>query len=104
MMLLKNEIIPGFNTYFTSNSDNRFELLASLLDEESGRKVDVYSDMPGIQVYTGDYLFEPFYPFAGVALEAQLYPDTPTHPSFPSCIVEQNKEVQHSIKFCFSIE
>ena len=44
------------------------------------RTLCVYTDAPGLQVYTGDYL-----PLkrGGVALEAQNYPDSPHHPHFP---------------------
>lgn len=45
------------------------------------RTLRVLTDAPGLQVYTGDYL--PL-PRAGVALEAQNYPDSPHHPHFPS--------------------
>ena len=48
----------------------------------NGRKtLRVFTDAPGLQVYTGDYL--PL-PRGGVALEAQNYPDSPHHPHFPS--------------------
>ncbi len=45
------------------------------------RTLRLFTDAPGLQVYTGDYL-----PLkrGGVALEAQNYPDSPHHPHFPS--------------------
>lgn len=100
-MLTKNEEIPGYNTYFISDSAENLKLLASLREETSGRQVDIYSDMPGIMVYTGDYLSEPFKPYLGVALEPQIYPDAPNHPNFVSCIIEADEEIVHTVKYCF---
>lgn len=45
------------------------------------RVLTVSTDAPGLQVYTGDYLP---HPRAGVALEAQSFPDSPHHSNFPS--------------------
>lgn len=42
------------------------------------------TNAPGLQVYTGDYLPTPR---AGVALEAQNFPDSPHHPHFPSILL-----------------
>ncbi|NDW08586.1 aldose epimerase family protein [Dysgonomonas sp. 520] len=90
MMPLKTEILQGYNTYFIGNSDKQvLKHLASLSEEESGRYVDVYSTMPGVQVYTGDYLPEPF---TGVCLEAQFYPDGPNHPHFETCMLKPDTE------------
>jgi len=99
LMPLKKEILPGYNTYFISNSNDELKHLASLREPRSGRRLEVYATMPGIQVYTGDYLSEPFYPFAGIAMEAQYYPDSPNHPHFPSCVLRPNEETRSLIKF-----
>ena len=97
LMPLKNEIIQGYNTYFISNSNKKIKLLASLADSESGRQVDIYSSMPGVQIYTGDYLTEPHQPFAGICLEAQFYPDGINHSNFETCILKPEEEVKHHI-------
>ena len=102
LMPLKKEVLPGYNAYFISRSEDDLKHLASIKDSDSGRQLEVYSSMPGIQVYTGDYLFEPFYPFAGVALEAQFYPDAPNQKQFPSCTLLPNKEVNHVILLKYS--
>ena len=33
-----------------------FSLAAAAIDEESGRKMEVYTDLPGVQFYTGNFL------------------------------------------------
>jgi aldose 1-epimerase len=99
-MPLKKEIISGYNTYFIARSSNEtLQRLASLGEPLSGRYLDIYSSMPGVQIYTGDYLSYPFHAFAGIALEAQFYPDTPNHSHFPSAVLPQDKEVKHIIQY-----
>jgi len=102
MMPLKNEIIKGFNTYFISNSTKTFKHLATLRNEISGRILDVFSTMPGVQIYTGDYLTNDFFPFAGICLEAQFYPDGPNHSNFETMIIEKNKVYNQKIIYKFS--
>jgi len=100
-MPLKNEIIKGYNTFFIGKETNPglSRLLASLKDNCSGRILEVYSDMPGIQFYTGDYLSAPFAPFGGICLEAQFFPDAPNQSHFPACLLLPDKEVTYSIKY-----
>jgi aldose 1-epimerase len=99
-MPLKKEVLAGYNTYFIGLlSDEKLHLLASLRAPLSGRCLDVYSTQPGIQVYTGDYLSIPFQAFAGIALEAQGYPDSPNHAHFPSTILSPGKETKQVIRY-----
>ncbi|GHT04061.1 aldose 1-epimerase [Bacteroidia bacterium] len=85
--------LQGFNTFFIGQSKH----LATLSYKD--RRLDVYSSMPGIQVYTGDYLAEPFEPCAGIALEAQGYPDAVNHNHFPSCRIEAGEEKVYAIQY-----
>ncbi|MFI6464698.1 aldose epimerase family protein [Streptomyces sp. NPDC050538] len=58
--------------------------IAELHDPASGRVLTVATTEPGIQLYTGDYLADPYAPGAGIALETQHFPDSPNRPEFPS--------------------
>jgi aldose 1-epimerase len=67
-------------------------LAATLLDETSGRLVEVHSTQPGLQVYTGNSLdgslvgksLMIYRQGAGIALEPQFFPNTPNEPRFGS--------------------
>ena len=67
-------------------------LAAELFEPKSGRKMDVYTTEPGLQLYTGDYLDGSLTGSEnvvlsknmGVCLEAQHFSDTPNKPGFPS--------------------
>lgn len=57
---------------------------AELSDPASGRRMWVHTDAPGLQVYTGEHLPQPF---NAVALEAQWLPDSPNRADFPSTVL-----------------
>jgi aldose 1-epimerase len=99
LMTQKNEIIKGYNTYFISHSEDTPKHLATLKDPASGTTLEVASTMPGIQIYTGDYLSGQHQPFTGIALEAQFYPDAPNHPNFKNCILKPGRNKTHQIIF-----
>lgn len=61
----------------------------SLIDEEAGRTLEVWTTEPGMQVYMGNWI-EGEYPHVAhtaVALECQHYPDSPNKPTFPSTVL-----------------
>ncbi len=72
------------------------ELVAKVVDEKSGRVMDIFTDLPGIQMYTGNYISDKnqgkegavYHPREGVAFETQQYPDAINHPEFPSPIIK----------------
>ncbi len=77
------------------------KLAARLEDPRSGRVLEVLSDQPGIQVYTGNFLDgtligkqKHVYRMGdGIALEPQVFPDTPNQPAFGSARVDPGQAV-----------
>lgn len=71
-------------------------LAARLVDPESGRVLEVFTNQPGIQFYDGHSLDgsaagrdgRRFEARAGLCLEPQNFPDAPNHPNFPSSRLE----------------
>ena len=63
---------------------------ATAYDPESGRVMEVTTDMPGVQLYTG--------------LETQFYPDSPNQPNFPSCIFKAGEKFRSRTSFKFSVK
>ena len=67
-------------------------LVASLYDPASGRLMEILTDQPGMQFYSGNFFndascgkFGRKIGYRGaVALETQHFPDSPNHPSFPT--------------------
>lgn len=83
---------------------------ASLESPESGIKLEVFTDEPGIQIYSGNFLDGTLsgkkgirYPKrASVCLETQKYPDTPNKPQWPSCILRPGEKYSSHTTFRFS--
>ena len=99
----------GYDNNFCIDGSG-FRHAATLFDDESGRKLEVFTDLPGIQVYCGQFLHElkgkngaSYGPLSGVALETQFYPDTPNLPGFPSCLLKSGGEYHHKTVYAFSL-
>ena len=64
--------------------NQKIELAAILVNEEAGRKIEVYTDEPGVQIYTGNNLNFKHKKNSGVCLETQHFPNSPNQQNFPS--------------------
>ena len=76
----------------------------------SGRVLEMDTDMAGLQVYTGNSLNGSlighggtYRMTAGLALEAQAFPDAPNHPAFPSTILRSGATFEGTIAYRFSV-
>lgn len=99
---LKNDNLKGYNAFFVKDiSHNLNEPLASLLNTDSGRTVDLYTSMPGVLIYTGDFLSDKFRPFEGICLEAQYHPNAINQPHFKQNILEPNQTKTDTIIYRF---
>jgi aldose 1-epimerase len=106
-------IASGYDHNFVLNNYNgTFRTIASLYDPESGRLMDVSTDMPGLQMYTGNYLTPDcgigkkgvsFNKRFGVAFETQFYPNAVNIPSFPQPILKAGKEFYSKTSYHFSV-
>ncbi len=96
-----NFVIDGF--------DGSLKLAARLMDPDSGREMEVYTDQPGIQVYTGSHfdssdkgkLGKPIEKWAGVALETQIFPDSPNKDNFPNAVLKPGEVYKHTCVYKF---
>ncbi len=74
-----------------------------LISPRGDLTLEMTTDQPGVQVYTGQGLAEvttagraPDYPaFAGIALEPQVFPDSPHHPDWPSAVLRPGETYRH---------
>lgn len=88
------------------------KLAVRLEDPGSGRVLEVLTDQPGIQIYTGNFLDGTFVGKSkhvyrmgdGLALEPQVFPDTPNKPQFGSARVDPGKPYHHRMIYRLSIE
>ena len=83
----------------------------AVLDSPRTRtRLEIRSDQPGLQIYTGQ-AFDgssrspdgvPYAARAGVALEPQLFPDSPHHPEWPSAVLRPGETYGHVLEWRFS--
>ena len=80
---------------------------AYLMDPVSGRQMAIYTDCPGIQVYTGNFLDEygkggiHYGKRSGVALETQYYPDALHHPEWNQPITKAGEHYSSETIYAF---
>lgn len=86
--------------------------VARVTEPMSGRVMEVYSDQPGVQFYTGNHLDgslvgkrgTPYQKHAGFCLETQHFPDSVNHPQFPSVVLEPGETFTSFTRHCFLTE
>ena len=99
------------NTYKDGKGDDT-TVAASLYSPVSGILMEVYTNEPGIQVYTGNFLGNGIkckkgivYPRqASVCLETQKYPDSPNKKNFPSPYLKAGEKYYSHVAYKFSIK
>ena len=88
------------------------QIAAKLTSPITGITLEVYTDEPGIQLYTGNFLDGTVkgkkgivYPHrASVCLETQHYPDSPNKTHWPSVILEPGKTYTSHCIFKFGLD
>jgi aldose 1-epimerase len=104
------KVEPGYDMNYVINHEiGQLSLCASVLDPKSGRKLEMLTTEPGVQLYTGNWLESPINGFRGpfprfgaVCLEAQHYPDSPNQPQFPSTVYDANRPYKQTTVYRFS--
>ena len=99
------------NTWHNGQPDES-TVAASLYSPKTGIMLQVFTNEPGIQVYTGNFLDASFagkhgyrYPkHSAVCMETQHYPDSPNHPEWPSTWLETGKKYSSHCVYKFSVQ
>jgi aldose 1-epimerase len=106
--------VPGGydHNYVLRNQSGRVEFVARVREPRSGRVLELHSDQPGVQFYSGNFLGGgaagnagaqkgtgkggvAYARHAGLCLETQHYPDSPNHPAFPSTVLRPGETYRH---------
>ena len=86
--------------------------MARLVDPASGRGFELWSNQPGLQFYSGNFLDAGFAGKAGrlyrqgdaIALEPQRFPDTPNQPTFGSARLDPGETYLAVMSYRFFVE
>lgn len=90
----------------------KMEWAASIVDPASGRKMEIFTEEPGLQFYGGNFMDGTDIGKAGkayknresFALETQHFPDSPNQKNFPSIILKPGEVYHTSSVYRFSVE
>lgn len=102
----------GYDHNWVLNGEaGTFRKAAVLTDDRSGMTMEVHTDLPGLQFYTGNFLDGTltgkggcvYEKRAGVCFETQYYPDSVHHANFPSPILKAGEEYDTTTVFCFGV-
>ncbi len=100
------------HNWVLNTAGNLDEVAFSLYSPVSGIYMEGYTDQPGVQVYTGNFLTGDFagkhgvvYPRrASVCLETQLFPDSPNKPEWKSPVLRPGETYSHRCIYRFSVK
>lgn len=107
-----DSIPPGYDhNYVLNNPNSGIRRIATLEHEESGRIMEVYTDQPGVQLYTGNFLDgsltdrqgNPIEQYAALCLETQTFPDSPNKPDFPSPVLNPGEAYETTTIYQFKV-
>lgn len=105
------KVAGGYDhNYVLDISGTEVEKVAELVDEKSGRRMEVFTDLPGMQLYTGNFLKPQenskagavYEKWGGVCFETQFFPNSVNIPSFPSAVLKAGKEFDSVTIYKFS--
>ena len=104
---------PGFDhCWVLNNPDSGVRYAASAYHPESGRYMEVYTNEPGLQFYTGNFLDGTlpaqgggtYEKRTGFCMETQHYPDTPNQEGFPSVVLKPGEVYSSETSYKFSVK
>ena len=92
--------------------DNKDDVDVTVYEPVSGRVLEVITDQPGMQLYTGNFLTgkqtghggKVFNFRSGLCLESGHYPDSPNHADFPTTVLNPGETFKSTTIYRFSVK
>lgn len=89
----------GYDHNWCLNNNGKFAKVAELYSDVSGIRMEVYTDLPGVQMYTGNFINNElgkegvvYQRCQGVCFETQYYPDAINHDNFQSPVFKKGEK------------
>lgn len=107
------ELGGGFDHNFVSNrAAGTAARIAKVVDPASGRFIEVITEEPGVQFYTGNFLDgsqigksgRRYGKRSGFCLETQHFPDSPNQPQFPSTLLRPGEVYTTTTVYRFGVQ
>ncbi len=98
------------HNYVLDITREEIEKVGELYDPKSGRLMEIFTDMPGLQLYSGNFIVNGtkgknnavYQKRSGICFETQLYPNACNIPEFPSPVVKAYEEFESVTIYKFS--
>ena len=106
------DAVGGYDHNFVLKPDGARLVLAALAEEATtGRHMEVWTDQPGVQFYTGNFLDGSlprrgggtFAKHAAFCLETQHFPDSIHHPEFPDAVLRPGETFESTTEYRFQV-
>lgn len=101
----------GYDHNFVLNNNGTFGLVATMSAAKTGIVMDVYTDLPGMQLYTANATSLSngkdgcsYEPYAAACFETQFFPDSIHHENFRSCVLKENTTFTTVTEYRFRIQ
>ncbi|MCA9200195.1 MAG: galactose mutarotase [Planctomycetales bacterium] len=100
----------GYDHCFVLRSNGgSLQTAAKVKDAKSGRMMEVLTDQPGIQFYSGNFLDgseggNGHKQYDAFCLETQRFPDSPNQPDFPTTVLKPGGKFQQTTVHRFTVE
>ncbi|MGA7719739.1 MAG: aldose epimerase family protein [Ignavibacteriaceae bacterium] len=100
------------HNWVLNNFNGSVRKVATVYDPSSGRFMEVLTDQPGVQFYTGNFLDGTLVGKGGIpcrlrsalCLETQHFPDSPNHENFPSTVLRPGEVYTQTTIYRFSVK
>lgn len=100
------------HNYVLDSGGGRMALAARVFEPKTGRVLEIRTDQPGVQFYSGNFLDGTltgkhgavYQKHFGFCLETQHFPDSVNHPSFPSTILRPGQTYRTTTVHKFSVK
>ncbi len=100
------------HNYALNNTGEEAEYVAELYDKKSGRVMEVFTDLPGMQLYSGNFIRDglkgkggcTYGKRHGVCFETQYFPNAMNIPEFKSPVVKAYEEAESMTVYKFTVE
>lgn len=107
----ENSVFQGYDNNLVL--DGKAKVCATVYDPESGRLLEVITDQPGLQFYSGmggtawkkavESGEKPASTRSAFALETQHFPDSPNQPGFPTTVLNPGEQFKSRTIYRFSL-
>lgn len=102
--------VPLDHAFCLNQTRRADQSIATMYSPRSGVSMQVWTNQPSLHAYTGSHFPKglsggldgrTYGPSAGLALEAQQWPDAPNRPDFPSAMLHPDQEYRHLCQYQF---